>query len=241
MDEAERNSVGAALRKPNKGPAGAVIREASQEESDRAFADVGGERGPVSMPGDHKAGGPGGKGSVAGLRVGSKEAGGGLDARAAENLRIRNERRAAAALAARGGKPVAPPQAPVQTPSQAPLEEWETPGLVYKGTETPLPESRWTAAAPATANAPRKDYYADFPQGDRLAVAQADALAVLDAMPDGFELAIVGDGLDAHGVALVMGLGFLIGKGWAAYRGDNHYRITADGRAAARQGKSGHA
>lgn len=234
MNDAERTATAAAIRRTSKGPADAVIRQATDAEVDAAFNDPSGERGAPDLPGAHKIGGAGGKGSVAGIRTGSKEAGGGLDVRAAENLRIRAQRRAAQQGSPPAGTTRPPAAAPLQAPPGAALEDWEV------LPETPAPAPQPVAQARPAAE-PRKDYYADFPPGDRLAVAQMDALAILGHLPEGFELFVGGDSMAPEGVALVMGIGLLIGKGYAVYRGDNHYRLSAEGREAYKRGEHGHA
>lgn len=224
-DEPDRSGLGTALRKANKGPAGAVIRTVTLEEAGDAFEGQTGERTP-ELPGANRLGGPGGKGSTAGIRTGSREAGGGLDVRAAENLRIRQQRAAAAAKGAQPATVVPPARTPVQPPSQAPLEDWEIPAPAADAALVPGPIVTGRAA---------RDFLVEIPAGDRLSAAQDQALALLDSLPDGFELFIGGDGIGSAGIALVMGLGTLIGKGYAAYRGENHFRITMAGRVAARQ------
>lgn len=229
MNDQERSGVGAALRRPNRGPAGAVIREASPEELDRAFADTGGEVPRESLRESPRQ--AGGRGSIAGIRTGTKEAGGGLDVRAAENLAIRRARQAGAGTAAPAATLAPAPRPAAQTPSQPVsdgLEDWER--------EAPQP-----AQEPASLAAFQPDYYQGFSPEDRLAVAQMDALAILGRLPDGFELFVSGTGLGPEGVSIVMGLGFLIGRGHVAYRGDNHYRLTAAGREAYRRGEHEHA
>jgi len=240
VDEAERKGVANAIRTKHKGPADAVIREASPDEVDAAFNDPSGDRGP-SMPGANKLGGSGAKGSVQGIRTGSREAGGGLDVKAAENLRIRKQRAAEARAAARAGTAAPPAKAPVSgAPVSPPLEDWEREAfaaeLPQEERPTPLIEIAREAATPTRP--PAGD---GFVPGDQLAVATMDALALLGRIPEGFELFVSGSGLDPAGVRMVMGLGFLIGKGYAVYRGDSHYRITAAGFEAYKRGEHGHA
>jgi hypothetical protein len=240
VDEQERTGVGAALRRPHKGPANAVIREASPEEVDAAFNDTSGDRGPA-LPGANSVKGPGGKGSTEGIRTGTREAGGGLDVRSAENLRIRKQRAAEARAAARAGTAAPPAKAPVSgAPVSPPLEDWEREAFAAELPQgerpTPLIEIAREAATPSRP--PAGD---GFVPGDQLAVATMDALALLGRIPEGFELFVSGSGLDPAGVRMVMGLGFLIGKGYAVYRGDSHYRITAAGFEAYKRGEHGHA
>jgi hypothetical protein len=239
MDEAERKDVANAIRTKHKGPADAVIREASPDEVDAAFNDTSGDRGPA-LPGANKVNGPGGQGSTQGIRTGSREAGGGIDVKAAENLRIRRERAAAARKLAASGTVAPPAQTPAsEAPVSPPLEDWEREAFAAElpPEERPKPLIEIAReAAPATR--PPADA---FVPGDRLAVATMDALALLGRIPDGFELYVSGQGLDPEGVSLVMGLGFLIGKGYAVYRGDSHYRITTAGFEAYKRGEHGHA
>lgn len=201
-----------------RGPADGTIRQVSAEEAEKAFSDEAGAA--VREPGATKQ--PGGRGSVAGIRTGSKEAGGGIDAKAVLNKLEREQKRAALKAAAKAGQPATaarPNRTPVQqapVPAGDGLEEWER-------------------QAPVAPPAPRPAAPARQPvvQGDLLNQARLNALRVLDALPDGMELFVSGQGLNPEGVNLVMGLGLLIGLGYAAYRGDSHYRITAEGRTAA--------
>ena len=236
MDDAERKGVSNAIRTKHKGPADAVIREASPDEVDAAFNDTSGDRGPA-LPGANKVNGPGGKGSVQGIRTGTKEAGGGIDVKAAENLRIRHERAAAARKQAIAGTAIPPARTPVsEAPASPPLEDWEKEAFAA---ETPAPAPLIEIAREAAVtDRHRPD---NFEPGDRLAVATMDALALLGRMPQGFELFVSGSGLDNDGVNIVMGLGFLIGKGYAVYRGDSHYRLNDAGWEAYRRGEHMHA
>lgn len=67
--------------------------------------------------------------------------------------------------------------------------------------------------------------------GDALERAYRAALGLLASMPKGCEL-FVGGEVGTEAVELAMGLGYLVGKGMAVYRGDGHYRITDAGRTA---------
>lgn len=239
MDEAERKAAANAIRRPNRGPANAIIREAGPEDVEAAFGNMAGEA-VVEQPGANKVGGPGGKGSTAGIRTGSKEAGGGVDVRAAENLRLRRERDAANRKAAGAGTAAPPARTPAsEAPVSPALEPWEIEALTPP-TPVVVPSLSLIEIAREAAPAarPRPD---DFTPGDRLAVATMDALALLGRLPEGFELYVSGGGLDPKGVELVMGLGFLIGKGYAVYRGDSHYRLNLAGREAYARGEHGHA
>ena len=218
MDAAEHDSVAQHLRRQNKGPQGAVIRTVSAADAEHAFNDEAGGRGPA-MPGDHKAGGAGGKGSTAGIRVGSGDAAGGADARVIEN-RIRREMRSQGA-----GRTVRPATVvpPARTPVQTALEPWEVDAL-----QPPAPARQEPAQAPArTAYVPATD------GTDALERARLRALHTLASLPEGTELFVGGQGLGPEGVEFVMGLGLLVGKGQAVYRGDSHYRLNEAGRTAA--------
>ncbi|MDR5730419.1 MAG: hypothetical protein RB191_23680, partial [Terriglobia bacterium] len=63
--------IGAAL-KAHKGPAGAIIRQVSLDEAGGAFEGQSGEA-VKDYPGANKVGGPGGKGSTAGIRTGARD------------------------------------------------------------------------------------------------------------------------------------------------------------------------
>jgi hypothetical protein len=67
---------------------------------------------------------------------------------------------------------------------------------------------------------------------DMLERARINALRTLAAMPKGCELFVGSEEMGVEAVELAMGLGFLIAKGLAVYRGDGHYRLSEAGRAA---------
>lgn len=90
------------------------------------------------------------------------------------------------------------------------------PATVGLAAEAPTAQARPTAAA--------------APAGDMLEIARKRALAVLGALPRGTELFVGGGALDESAVQLVMGIGFLIGKGAAVYRGNGHYCLSDAGR-----------
>lgn len=231
----ENKSIGAALAKAggggvraNKGPANAVIREASTDEMDRAFAD---NSGTADREMARATKGPGGKGNVQGIRVGSNEAAGGADIRAAENLRIRRER----ARGRQTGQSARVPAPVVQAPADT-REPWE----IEDEPEQEITEFQGTPLAAKLRedddSDPAPTHRSALPAGsagDILETARRNALRVLSALPEGMEL-FVGGKLDATGMSVLMGLGFLMGTGQAVYRGDNHYRISDIGRKAAR-------
>lgn len=69
---------------------------------------------------------------------------------------------------------------------------------------------------------------------DKLEKARITALKLLASLPPGTELWV--DEIEDHRAdgraELMLGIGLLIGKKQAVYRGDGHYRITPDGIAA---------
>lgn len=65
----------------------------------------------------------------------------------------------------------------------------------------------------------------------RLAQAELDALSLLASIPDGAEMNIA----PIEDRRMWLGIGYCVGRGYAAYRGSDHYRITPVGRAALRE------
>jgi hypothetical protein len=211
----------AASGRPNKGPAGAVIRSVSLDDAEGAFADEGG-----SIPhGEHpvrRSKEPGGTGSVAGVRLGTPDAGGGMDTRTAQIAAEKAARR-------RGQQQATPvpktPVAPALAAIPPEVEDWER-DLVAPAQTPPVAQAAPPEPAPASGD-------------DMLAQATKQALTILGLLPVGTELYIGQNGLDRAAGNLMLGVGLLIGKGYAVYRGDSHYRLNDNGRAfyAANRGK----
>lgn len=66
---------------------------------------------------------------------------------------------------------------------------------------------------------------------DNLERARRMALDALAALPSGTQLYVGGVQPDSEFAVLMLGLGMCVGKGHAVYSGDDHYQITANGRA----------
>ncbi len=207
----------------HKGPADAVIRQVTVDE---AFAEDG-EGGPVGTLEDRNAGRalP-----AAGIRLvppGGKDVQTEPDSRAAANLAARRARQRAQAAQATGKPPGA--GAPAPAAQTGDLEDWEieaqTPAAAPASAPAPV-------AAPLAPASPARPVGALEGQitGDLMQRAYLKALHTLAALPEGMELFVGGSGLGPDGVEFVMGLGLLVGKGFAVYRGESHYRITPAGR-----------
>lgn len=210
--------LGESVRRASKGPSDSVIKQVSEAEADAAFAQDSGPGGTLE---DRNAGKAIPSKGIRLVSPGGPNAETVPDARAAANLAARKARQRA------GAKPPVAPQSAPQTPVV--LEDWEV------AVQAELDRAATAAAAPATVApvAPVAPYgKVDLGSpGDLLERARRRALVLLGSIPVGCEL-FVGAGVGPEGVELVMGLGFLIGRGQAAYRGDGHYRITDAGRQA---------
>lgn len=180
------------------------------------------ERAFAERPEERAERGPGGKGSVAGVRVGSPDAMGSLDVKAAQNLAARASRQRGKGSSTPPGKRL---QAPAAAPPAQEFADWEQ----EAGTGAPDPAAV-APKPPAAAVAPSPEPL-PAESGDILARASRAALKLLAQIPSGMEL-YVGSQLDQQGIELVMGLGYLVGKGLAHYRGNSHYRISTAGIAA---------
>lgn len=198
-----------------RGPGDAVIRRVSEPDAESAFRE---------HPEERAERGAGGAGSVSGIRVGEK--GGQQGMPDIRQLQIAAER-AAKKGGSRGKAPAAPAKKPVPAPTAAPpasdLADWEREGEQAQATPAGAAISGASGAAPAPSPEPLP---AD--QGDILARSARAALKLLAQIPEGMEL-YVGSKLDSAGIELVMGLGYLVGKGLAHYRGNSHYRISTAG------------
>lgn len=214
--------LGESVRKASKGPADAVIRQVSEAEADAAFE--GGESGPVGTLADRNAGKAMPTTGIRLVSPGGPNATTEPDSRAAANLAARRARAAGARKVAN-----APPARQQSPPTPPPMEDWEVAvaAELAKGQRPAAPEP---ALAPVAPVAPYGKVDLGAP-GDLLERARRRALVVLAGLPVGCEL-FVGAGVGPEGVELVMGLGFLIARGQAAYRGDGHYRITEQGKLA---------
>lgn len=203
----------------HKGPADAVIIQVTSEEADAAFGDEGG----FVPPAERRVGG---RGSTRGIRTALPEGMGG------ENVEIAPDPGMVRNKIARAAKARARAAAAGQTIAGAPMPE----RLVQQGPDDGLEDWEREAASPE----PQRSPVAPVPSptvtepGDLLDRARRRALATLACIPEGCELFVGGQGLGPEGVELIMGLGFLIGKGYAVYRGDGHYRATPAGRASAK-------
>lgn len=193
-----------------RGPGDATIRRIPEADAEKAFAEHPEERAERGT----------GKGSVSGVRVGSPDAMGTLDVKAAQNLAARAARKGSGRTGAPPGKRL---QAPAAAPPAQEFADWEQ----EAGTGAPGPAA---VQVPALAVAPSPEPLAADP-GDILERSKNAALKLLAQIPEGMEL-YVGSQLTQQGVELVMGLGYLVGKGLAHYRGNSHYRISNAGVAA---------
>lgn len=202
----------------HKGPSDAVIRQASLDE---AFGD---DDGAGMIPKAERN--MGSAGSVRGIRLAIPDAPSDgtvtmePDSRAAKHAAERARR-----LALQRGQPPVQPRRertvagsprPEGTVQATPLEpeDWELPAA------SPIPQAPVQRRQRRTAGN----------DDDFLGAAKRAALQALAALPEGIEITVGGNGLNAEGVQFVTGLGLLVGERKAAYRGGNCYRITAAGR-----------
>lgn len=191
------------------GPSDAPIRQLKEADVDRAFAE---------HPEERSERGSGSAGSFTGVRVGEKGGQQGMpDIRQIQIAAERAAKRAFGRGKATGAPAAKPPQAPTAAPLQADLADWEQ-------------EAEQGAPDPAVAATPSPEPLS-VETGDILDRAARAALKLLAQIPTGMEL-YVGSQLDTKSVEMVMGLGYLVGKGLAHYRGNSHYRISEAGRAA---------
>lgn len=191
-----------------RGPSDAVIRRIPEADAERAFAENPEERVERGT----------GKGSVAGIRVGEK--GGQQGMPDIRQLQIAQER-AARKGQGRGRAPVRPVQKPLPAPAAAApateLADWEQEAAPVAAPAVAATPAETTPPAPLPAD-----------DGDLLARASRAALKLLAQIPSGMEL-YVGDNIGHQGMEIVVGLGYLVGRKFAAYRGNGHWRITNDG------------
>lgn len=196
------------------GPSDAPIRQLKEADVDRAFAE---------HPEERSERGSGSAGSVAGVRVGEKGGQQGMpDIRQIQIAAERAAKRASGRGKATGAPAAKPPQAPTAAPLQADLADWEQ--EAEQGAPDPAAA---VPQAPAVAATPSPEPLG-VETGDILDRAARAALKLLAQIPTGMEL-YVGSQLDTKSVEMVMGLGYLVGKGLAHYRGNSHYRISNAG------------